>query len=83
LELPAGSAAKDALAKRLTKKGKYPSRKSHKLTQYKECKDAGLGNDEKKCYQKVSGLLDEFFLDRAFMWPTFAANGFDFKYQPL
>lgn len=29
-----------------------PSRKAHKLTQYKECKAAGL--DEEACYKKVS-----------------------------
>jgi len=27
---------------------------------------------------QISGMLDEFFNDRGFMWPTFAANGFDF-----
>jgi len=40
-----------ALKGRLSKKGKMPSRKAHKLTQYKECKAAGL--TEEACYKKV------------------------------
>lgn len=66
-----------ALKGRLSRNGKLPSRKAHKLTQYKECKALGLA--EEACYKKISTLLDEFFGLRSFMWPTFAANGFDFK----
>ena len=66
-----------ALKNRLSKKGKVPSRKAHKLTQYSECKAHNLG--EEACYNKISTLLDGFFDLRKFMWPTFAANGFDFK----
>eukprot|EP01032_Pedospumella_encystans_P023735 gene23735-26858_t len=69
-------ASKLALKGRLSKKGRMPSRKAHKLTQYKECKAAGL--DEEACYRKISTLMDEFFGLRSFMWPTFAGNGFDF-----
>jgi hypothetical protein len=73
-------AGKAALTSRLTKKGKFPARKPHKLTQYKaHC--AGL--NEKACYHKMSRMLDEFFRERGFMWPTFAANGFDFVPRPL
>lgn len=36
---------------RLSKKGKIPSRKVHKLTQYSECNSLKL--DEVQCYQKV------------------------------
>ena len=73
--LELGPRERDALARRLSKKGRMPARKEHKLTQYAECKDAGLG--ENPCYQHVSQILDNFFLDRRFMWPTFASNGFD------
>jgi hypothetical protein len=41
-----------ALKSRLSKTGKLPSRKSHKLTQYKECKELNLS--EQQCYQKVT-----------------------------
>eukprot|EP01041_Mallomonas_annulata_P002281 gene2281-4439_t len=54
-----------------------PSRKKHKLTQYKECKERGL--DSEGCYQQVLKLLETFFYDRAFLWPTFAGNGFEFN----
>lgn len=74
--LELGPAEKEALRKRLSKKGRMPSRKAHKLTQYAECKDAGL--TEQPCYQHVSALLDDFFLERRFMWPTFANSGLDF-----
>jgi hypothetical protein len=43
------------LKNRLSKKGRLPSRKAHKLTQYKECKDAGLS--EEGCYKKVCALF--------------------------
>lgn len=46
---------KDALTKRLSKKGKMPSRKAHKLTQYRQCKDSHLS--EAACYQKVRSLI--------------------------
>lgn len=74
--LELGPTEKEALRKRLSKKGRMPSRKAHKLTQYAECKDAGL--TEQPCYQHVSSMLDAFFLDRRFMWPTFANSGLDF-----
>jgi hypothetical protein len=73
--------AKQTLKSRLQKKGKFPSRKQHTLTQFKHCKDANL--QEKACSAKITKLLDTFFGDRSYMWPTFAGNGFDFKYQPL
>lgn len=41
-----------ALKGRLSKSGKVPSRKSHKLTQYKECKALDL--TEQQCYLKVT-----------------------------
>ena len=81
LELDA--TAKETLKSRLQKKGKFPHRKVHKLTQFKHCKDAGLSNNDQACSAKITSLLDTFFRDRAFMWPTFAGNGFDFKFQPL
>ena len=74
--LELGPAEREALKRRLSKRGRMPARKAHKLTQYAECKDAGLG--EQACYHHVSRLLDTFFLDRGFMWPTFASSGFDF-----
>lgn len=64
---------KKALEKRLTKKGKLPSRKAHDITRIQECK--GLEKDA--CYSKYLKILDEFFHARSFMWPTFAGNGFD------
>ena len=68
---------KEALRKRLSKKGKsLVSRKTHKLTQYKECNEKGQLN-EKNCYRHITQILDEFFIDRSFMWPTFAGNGFN------
>lgn len=69
--------AKNVLKTRLSKKGKLPYRKMHKLTQFQECKSQGL--NEAVCYNKVLNILETFFLDRAFMWPTFAGNGFDFR----
>lgn len=44
------------LESRLAKKGKFPSRKPHKLTQYSECKAFNLPED--KCYQKVRFTLN-------------------------
>ena len=70
--------ASEELTRRLSKRGKFPSRKEHKLTQYKECQTAGLGNGLKECSQLITNLLDRFFQERNFMWPTFAGNGFDF-----
>jgi hypothetical protein len=77
------SNAKIELSKRLTRKGKFPSRKKHKLTQYSECKAAGLESNVHKCSNMITEKLDNFFMDRNYMWPTFAANGFDFIRQPL
>ena len=59
-------------------KGKLalPSRTVHKLTQYLECKTAGLGNDLAGCYKKVVQKVETFLADRAYMWPSFAGNGF-------
>eukprot|EP01036_Dinobryon_divergens_P031037 gene31037-40374_t len=67
------SSQKEVLRKRLSKKGKLPSRKAHKLSKYKDC----IGMDEYSCYVKIQKLLDEFLTARKFMWPTFAGNGFD------
>ena len=77
------SSAKAELTRRLTKKGKTPHRKNHKLTQYAECKAAGFGSSISQCSALINKLLDRFFSERGFMWPTFAANGFDFVRQPL
>lgn len=52
-----------------------PTRKAHSLVQYKECKDKQLGVSD--CYQKIEKKVDRFLRERAFMWPTFAANGFN------
>jgi hypothetical protein len=71
-------AATAELTRRLSKKGRFPSRKEHKLTQFAECKKAGLSDNLKECSQLITNLLDRFFHERNFMWPTFAANGFDF-----
>jgi hypothetical protein len=71
-----------ALASRLSKKGKFPPRKQHKLTQFNECKAAGFGSSNVDCSNHITKLLDRFFEDRKFMWPTFAGNGFDFVRQP-
>lgn len=76
LELDAD--AKKVLKARLSKAGQLPPRKVHKLTQYSECN--GISN-EQLCYNKISNLLDSFFQERAFMWPTFGANGFDVNLQ--
>lgn len=70
------SAPLQVVRRRLTKNGKVPSRKAHKLTQYAECKRGALS--EQECYAQMSGLLESFFAARGFMWPTFAANGFDY-----
>jgi hypothetical protein len=53
-----------------------PSRTEHKLTQYLECKAAGLGNDLAGCYRKIVKKVETFLADRAYMWPSFAGNGF-------
>jgi len=66
---------KKALKQRLSKEGKIPSRKPHKLDQYSECKEEGKTGVE--CYNKVHKIINDFLLHRNFMWPTFAANGFD------
>ena len=81
LELDSSAAAE--LTKRLSKKGKTPHRKSHKLTQYAECKAAGFSTSILQCYELMNKMLDRFFSERAYMWPTFAANGFDFIRQVL
>ena len=59
-------------------KGKLslPSRTQHKLTQYLECKSTGLGNDLAACYRKIARKVENFLADRAYMWPSFAGNGF-------
>ena len=57
--------------------GKPVTRKVHKLTHYPDCKAAGL-SDTTLCYTALQNLLDSFFLERGFMWPSFAGNGFDF-----
>ncbi len=75
--LDLNSAQRAELSKRLDKPGESVSRKVHRLTQYPDCKGAGLGDDVERCYKALSDLLDDFFLDRGYMWPTFAANGFD------
>jgi hypothetical protein len=46
------SKAKQVLKGRLSKSGKLPSRKAHKLTQYNECKTHNLA--EEVCYKKVN-----------------------------
>jgi len=66
--------AKTILKQRLGKPGKLPSRKAHKLDQYEECKSEKLTGAG--CYQKVHKIVDSFFIDRSFMWPTFAGDGF-------
>lgn len=71
--LELGEYNKKALKERLEHSGKLPSRKEHKMTQYKECQNL---LDEKQCYDKVSRIIDDFFTKRAFMWPTFSGNGF-------
>eukprot|EP01033_Poteriospumella_lacustris_P003203 gene3203-2356_t len=48
--LELGEGEKTALKQRLTKSGKVPSRKPHKLDQFEECKLAGLTGTA--CYQK-------------------------------
>lgn len=76
--LQLGPKGKQVLSSRLTgrpEKEKLPARKKHKLTQYKECK----GLSEAVCYAKVESLMDTFLLDRSFLWPTFAGNGFTYK----
>jgi len=67
------STAKELLKKRLSKNGKLPSRKAHKLNKYKDCQ----GVEDNTCFYRIQKLLDEFLIARNFMWPTFAANGFD------
>ena len=71
--LELGEYNKKALKERLEHSGKLPTRKAHKMTQYKECQNI---LDEQQCYNKVSQLIEEFFTKRAFMWPTFSGNGF-------
>ena len=75
--------AKDTLKTRLSKKGKLPPRKVHKLTQFRQCKGNSVQGSAEACSQKISRMLDTFFRDRAYMWPTFAGNGYDFKYEPM
>ena len=70
--------AKTELKKRLSNKGKSPSRKIHKLTQFRECKKAGLGSNLIECSNLIMNILERFLFERKFMWPTFAGNGFDF-----
>jgi hypothetical protein len=41
-----------AMKQRLTKQGKLPSRKPHKLDQFEECKSEQLVGQE--CYEKVT-----------------------------
>lgn len=60
------------LKRKLNKDGSIPDRKIYKLTQYKECKEI---IDEHACYELVKKSLDDFFIKRNFMWPTFAGNG--------
>ena len=62
----------------LSNKGKSPSRKIHKLTQFRECKKAGLGSKLLECSNLIMNILERFLFERKFMWPTFAGNGFDF-----
>jgi len=70
---------KSQLEARLKKSsGKPVTRKVHKLTHYPDCKAAGL-SDTTQCYNALQNLLDAFFLERGFMWPSFAGNGFDFN----
>jgi hypothetical protein len=72
LELDAaGRAALKATLRRRT--GKLPSRKAHNLMKYPDCKR--LEADE--CYKKIANQVEDFFIPRGHMWPTFAANGFD------
>ena len=71
--------AKNALKKRLSKNGRFPSRKTHKLTQFDECKKAGLGSNLIECSNLIMNILERFLFDRKFMWPTFSGNGFDFN----
>ena len=66
------------LKKRLSNKGKSPSRKIHKLTQFSECKKAGMGSNLLECSNLIMSILERFLFERKFMWPTFAGNGFDF-----
>lgn len=82
LELEGGM--RSTLSNRLTAQAKgFPSRKVHKLTQFKECKTGGgksaSNMTEAKCYEKITSILEDFFQARKFMWPTLAGNGFDFK----
>ena len=60
--------AKKELRRRLSKKGRLPSRTAHKLTQYSECSDE---DSEQQCYRKVYTLpmvfikiLYIYFMDR-------------------
>jgi len=77
--LELNTSQKGFLESRLKKSsGKPVTRKVHKLTHYPDCKAAGL-SDTTQCYTALQNLLDSFFLERGFMWPTFAGNGFDFK----
>jgi hypothetical protein len=58
---------------------KFPKRTQHKLTQYSECKGAGLGDNLEKCYNTVVKKVESFLADRAFMWPSLAGNGYALK----
>mmetsp|Transcript_22231 Transcript_22231/g.32342 ORF Transcript_22231/g.32342 Transcript_22231/m.32342 type:complete len:333 (+) Transcript_22231:51-1049(+) len=55
----------------------FPERKVHVVTQYKECKDRKL--DRNTCYNMVLKKMTRFFRERSFMWPTFAANGYELQ----
>ena len=74
--------AQKVLAQRLSKGGKLPHRKVHKLTQYSDCNKAnGVKLSEQACYKMLNDKFDNFFLDRNFMWPTFAGNGYNFIHK--
>eukprot|EP01035_Chromulina_nebulosa_P018513 gene18513-24230_t len=70
--LELSSKEKEVLFSRLSKNGKIPPRKVHKLTQYKECQQQNL--NEEQCYGKITNIIEKFIKDRDFMWPTFAAS---------
>ena len=52
--------AKSSLEKRLSNKGKFPKRTTHKLTQFRHCKELNLNNEE-DCYKHVR-IWDILFL---------------------
>jgi hypothetical protein len=75
LELDPSKKAQLAGALKKMDKGKValPRRTEHKLTQYAECR--GI-TDATKCYRHIVSKVEKFLSDRAYMWPTFAGNGF-------